>query len=98
MKKNVGTIDSLFRITIGLFGLAWGISKMTRSPHRFWPKLVAFQSAMKAAEGIIRFCPLLALLGKNTLDQPEQEQGKRVSLHPSVSSEDTTNAAETSSQ
>lgn len=96
MKKNVGTIDSLFRITIGLFGLAWGISKMTRSPHRFWPKLVAFQSAMKAAEGMIRFCPLLALLGKNTLDQPEleHEQEKHGSPHPSVSSQDTTDAAE----
>ena len=25
MKRNVGTIDALFRIAFGLFGLAWGI-------------------------------------------------------------------------
>jgi hypothetical protein len=94
MKKNVGTIDALFRITIGLFGLAWGISKMTRSPRRLWPKLVAFQGAMKAAEGMIRFCPLLALLGKNTLDQPEQ--GRPESPQQSAFTEEKPAVTETS--
>ena len=68
MKKNVGTIDALIRIAFGLFGLAWGISKMVSNPRRRFPLFIAFFSAMKAAEGMTRFCPGLAALGLNTID------------------------------
>lgn len=67
MKKNVGTIDALFRLTVGFFGLAWGISKMVKSPRREMPILVTFLSAMKIAEGMTRFCPGLALFKVNTV-------------------------------
>lgn len=68
MKRNVGTIDALIRIAFGLFGLAWGISKMVANPRRKFPLFIAFFSAMKAAEGMTRFCPGLAALGLNTMD------------------------------
>lgn len=77
MKKNVGTIDALIRISFGLFGLAWGISKMVSNPRRKLPPFIAFISAMKAAEGITRFCPGLAAVGLNTLQsssQPHKEK------------------------
>jgi hypothetical protein len=62
MKKNVGTTDAVIRILIGVAGLIWSA---TRTRGRF-PWLIALLSGMKVAEGITRFCPVLALLGKST--------------------------------
>ncbi len=64
MNKNVGTLDALMRITCGLTGLVWSISRMCKRPHAYFPLLVAMISAMKVAEGVTRFCPLRALLKK----------------------------------
>lgn len=74
MQKNVGTLDAMFRITLGLFGLAWSVSQAANHPRRKMPKFIAFLSAMKAAEGMTRFCPGLALLGINTLDKDKSER------------------------
>ncbi|MBA4543358.1 MULTISPECIES: DUF2892 domain-containing protein [Thermoactinomyces] len=63
MQKNIGTLDALLRITCGLVGLAWCTSKGRRN----FPFLIALASAMKVAEGLTRYCPVLALFGKNTL-------------------------------
>jgi hypothetical protein len=68
MRKNVGSLDAMIRITIGLFGLVWAGSHLVRSRRRL-SLFVAFLAAMKVAEGMIRFCPGLALLGVNTLDE-----------------------------
>jgi hypothetical protein len=61
MKKNVNTIDALMRITLGLTGVAWGTAQMIRQPYRVTPLVVTMASAMKVAEGITRYCPMLAL-------------------------------------
>jgi len=66
MRKNVGTIDATIRITAGLLGLAYGIERMTRKPYRA-PWFLMAMSAMKVAEGITRFCPMLYAAGTNTL-------------------------------
>jgi hypothetical protein len=59
MKKNVGRTDAYLRITCGLTMLGCGI--MDRS------RLMVSLGAMKVAEGITRWCPLLEVLGKDTL-------------------------------
>ncbi|OEF99470.1 hypothetical protein BHF71_08895 [Vulcanibacillus modesticaldus] len=69
MKKNVGTVDALLRITWGLFGLAWGISRMTRYPHRGLPVIVTIIASLKVAEGITRWCPMLDILGITTIEK-----------------------------
>ena len=60
MKENVGKIDSYLRITGGLTMLGIGISKESN--------LLIGLGAMKVAEGITKFCPMLYLLGKSTKD------------------------------
>lgn len=61
MKPNIGIVNALLRITVGLTMLSWITSKMVWRPYResyiFW----AMCGAMKVAEGIVRFCPLTAL-------------------------------------
>lgn len=68
MKKNVGTLDALFRISSGLFGLGWSTSRMTRFPYRGTYILVGMVSAMSVAEGITRYCPMLDMIGVSTLE------------------------------
>lgn len=69
MQKNVGTIDAIMRITCGLAGLAWATSRMVRYPRRGMPAAMAMMCAMRVAEGVTRFCPILKMLGTNTLDK-----------------------------
>ena len=66
MKKNIGTLDALIRITIGTAGLAYSTAKIIRHPHRTAPLLLAMIFVMKVAEGITRYCPLMDMMGKNT--------------------------------
>lgn len=66
MQKNVGTWDALMRITCGLTALVWGASRMVRQPAGLMPLIVVMLSAMKVAEGILRFCPMLFAMGIST--------------------------------
>jgi hypothetical protein len=72
MKKNVNTLDSYMRITVGLTGVAWGIARMVHQPYRSFPMVVTMLSAMKVAEGITRFCPMLALFNTNSREVAEE--------------------------
>lgn len=65
MKKNVGTIDALIRITLGFVGLAFCIAYANQKKFHF-PWTLAILFSMKIAEGIVRYCPMLDLLGKYT--------------------------------
>lgn len=68
LKKNVGDLDALMRITIGLTGLAVSTARMVDRPYRTGPMITAALSAMKVGEGVTRFCPVLYLMGTNTLN------------------------------
>jgi hypothetical protein len=60
LQKNVGTLDALIRITLGLVGLAYCAS----AKRRRFPLCLAIHSALKVAEGVTRFCPIIAIFGK----------------------------------
>jgi hypothetical protein len=60
MTKNVGELDAYCRITGGLTLLGIGIMGSS--------KTLTFLGAMKVAEGITRFCPMMYLLNMNTLN------------------------------
>lgn len=66
MKQNVGICDAFLRIMFGFVGLAYCIACASRQKYRF-PWTMTLISAMKIAEGIVRYCPVLALLGRDTL-------------------------------
>ncbi|PKR76682.1 DUF2892 domain-containing protein [Halalkalibacillus sediminis] len=57
-KQNIGTINALVRITCGLFFLTYGAVRLTKRPwnQSYWVVIIA--SAMKIAEGIVRYCPV----------------------------------------
>lgn len=72
MKKNIGTYDALIRITCGLIGLAYCIVQASRRKYHF-PWFMTFMFAMKVGEGILRYCPVMDLLGRSTKDQDHKD-------------------------
>jgi hypothetical protein len=74
--KNIGILNALIRITIGLTVLSWSTAKMVKFPWRDSYLFIAICGAMKVAEGIVRFCPVTALLER----YQEMEQPKPLAL------------------
>ncbi|KFZ32571.1 YgaP family membrane protein [Anoxybacillus ayderensis] len=61
MKQNIGVINAMIRITFGFTMLAWATASLSRKPWRESYIWVIMLAAMKIAEGIVRFCPVMAL-------------------------------------
>ena len=61
IKPNIGILNALIRITIGLTLLSWCTAKLVKQPWRDSYLFVALCGAMKVAEGIVRFCPMTAI-------------------------------------
>jgi hypothetical protein len=59
MKQNIGTISALIRITLGLILFGCSTAKLVRKPWCTWSKVLLWIGAMKIAEGIVRFCPIV---------------------------------------
>lgn len=80
MQKNVGLCDAICRITFGLAGLAYSIAKVRNNRFQRFPWMLALCSAMKVAEGILRYCPVLAMLGKNTCGKRKEDHEHHITL------------------
>ncbi|KIQ94094.1 hypothetical protein LH47_01827 [Anoxybacillus thermarum] len=61
MKQNIGVINAMIRITFGFTMLAWTTASLSRKPWRESYIWLIMLAAMKIAEGIVRFCPVMAL-------------------------------------
>lgn len=60
--QNIGILNALIRITCGLTILSWTTAKMAKKPWRESYLLLAVAGAMKVAEGIVRYCPVTAVV------------------------------------
>lgn len=64
ISPNIGILNALIRITCGLTFLSWAAARYSKKP---WCKsylVVIMLSAMKVAEGIVRYCPITEGLKK----------------------------------
>lgn len=68
MEQNVGRLDAYLRLSTGL--LLFGLGLKSRNPTRSF--LMMALGANKVAEGITRHCPLLYMLGLDTLGPDER--------------------------
>ena len=62
LKPNIGILDALIRIAIGLTVLSYSTAKMVRRPYHQCYLWTALCGAIKVAEGIVRYCPVVALM------------------------------------
>ncbi|MFJ5717321.1 DUF2892 domain-containing protein [Neobacillus sp. NPDC093127] len=72
IKPNIGLLNALIRITIGLTMLSWCTAKLVKHPWRDSYLFVALCGAMKVAEGIVRYCPITALYERCQEMMPEK--------------------------
>jgi hypothetical protein len=77
IKPNIGILNALIRITVGLTVLSWCTAKLVKFPWRDSYLLVALCGAMKVAEGIVRFCPVTALYERCQEIMPNQNQSNK---------------------
>jgi len=63
-EKNVGMIDRVIRIILGIILLYLFVVNMVAAP---WSYLVALIGLILLVTGIIGTCPLYSMLGMNTL-------------------------------
>lgn len=80
IKPNIGLLNALIRITIGLTILAWSTSKMVKRPWRDSYLFAALCGAMKVAEGIVRYCPVTALCKKCQVMMEEHDRATNDSM------------------
>jgi hypothetical protein len=71
---NIGILNALIRITVGLTILSWSTAKLVKRPWRDSYLLMAMLGAMKVAEGIVRYCPLTAFFEKCPIMKQDQNQ------------------------
>jgi hypothetical protein len=67
MKANVGGIDRLLRILLGLGLIAWAL---------LGGPLWAWLGVLPLATGLMRFCSLYPLLGINSCAQPSAKESQ----------------------
>jgi hypothetical protein len=63
-EKNVGMIDRVIRIILGIILLYLFVVNMVAAP---WSYLVALIGLILLVTGIVGTCPLYSMLGMNTL-------------------------------
>jgi Protein of unknown function (DUF2892) len=81
MKQNISIVNALMRITCGFALLAWSIAKMSKRSGKESYLIIAILAGMKIGEGILRYCPIVALLNNRKdmiSDGDMTEQGKRL--------------------
>lgn len=70
MKKNIGTINSMVRISGGLTLLAYSIAKMAKEGPTGGQLFLAFMGAQKVAEGTTNYCPIVDAFGLEKKQKP----------------------------
>ncbi|MBD1382371.1 YgaP family membrane protein [Metabacillus arenae] len=69
VRPNIGIVNALIRITVGLTLVACAAAKYSRKPWRESLLLLMMAGAMKVGEGILRFCPITYLFEQYQQDQ-----------------------------
>lgn len=75
MKPNIGIVNSMIRITAGLSMLTFLTIRGARHENDSSHPLLIILSALKVAEGIVRFCPLTAAYEEMAVEKDGKEEG-----------------------
>lgn len=87
LPQNVGRLDAYLRITFGLSALVWGASRRLGR----WGPLLTLAGAMKVAEGLTRYCPMLHAvdaMNSRTASREEEQAHQGADAGSELSSED----------
>lgn len=96
-KQNISLINALIRITCGFTFLAWSTAKMAKKPYKQSYLLIALLAGMKIAEGIVRYCPIVALYEKKDAIMPKSEHSHSKSQGSNIPSSGNSKATKSAS-
>ncbi|MEH7122522.1 DUF2892 domain-containing protein [Bacillus sp. JJ1773] len=84
VKPNIGIINALIRITIGLSVMSCASAKLVIRPWRQSNFIWVVLGAMKVAEGIVRYCPVTDLYrcGQERMNGNQDENGALSEMVP----------------
>ncbi|MGD6817941.1 YgaP family membrane protein [Metabacillus sp. 84] len=82
IRPNIGIVNALVRITVGLTLVAIASAKFSKKPWRESLILLIMLGAMKVGEGILRFCPL-TLLYDQAKENTSSQDGEADTYNPS---------------
>lgn len=75
VKQNIGIMNALIRITVGLTMLSWATAKLVKRPWRNSYLFIAFLAAMKVGEGIVKYCPMTDVI-QNQMNGSDSDSNK----------------------
>lgn len=61
MEPNIGKVNSFIRTMIGFTVLSYATARMSKKPWKQSYVFLALLGAMKVAEGLMHYCPMVAL-------------------------------------
>ncbi|QHE50972.1 DUF2892 domain-containing protein [Pontibacillus sp. HMF3514] len=82
VRPNIGIINAMIRITVGLTVVAYSTARMVRQPWRQSSMMYVMIGAMKVAEGIVRYCPVTAMV-QQQVDQKKEKDDEESGINPS---------------
>ncbi|WP_243387406.1 YgaP family membrane protein [Bacillus kexueae] len=83
LRPNIGIVNALIRITVGLTALCWACTKYMKTPWRDSLLLFIMAAAMKVGEGILRFCPVTFLFESYMDYEEDYEDEDAMTFNPS---------------
>ncbi|UFT99917.1 DUF2892 domain-containing protein [Radiobacillus kanasensis] len=73
MQQNVGNVDAYIRLTCGFTMLSYATARMIKNPNKEGSIAMAGLAAMKIAEGISRYCPMIDCINR-TLESKNMQK------------------------
>ncbi|WP_254901684.1 YgaP family membrane protein [Thalassobacillus devorans] len=78
IKPNIGILNALVRITAGFTMLSFCTIRALKRPYSDTNMLWIIIGAMKVAEGIVRFCPVTAIVQQTMQEDDQQEKDQAI--------------------
>lgn len=83
MKPNISLVNALFRIACGLTLLAIAGANYTKRPWQTGYVVYMFMGALKAASGILQFCPVTYVCQTAAREEAKNEDAESSTFNPS---------------
>jgi hypothetical protein len=75
LKPNIGIVQALIRIAAGISMVGYATAALVTKPKQLTAHLTLLAGAIKIAEGIVRYCPSMALINQFRHNEESESEG-----------------------
>ena len=69
LQENISEQNAFIRLMCGVGMTAFGVGRIARDPHCTVGRMMILAGAMKVAEGIYQYCPIVAMMNPEKEDE-----------------------------